>query len=97
MPRVGGLDCQLEHGYRIVNDVVENGVSGGLAVEQRPQLWNAIEKLRSGHIQALIIRELDRLGRRLDTAALIEELSSYGDGVLFVAVRQLFNLVKGKN
>lgn len=91
-PQQERLDDQLaecrkwaeEHGYRIVNDVVENGVSGGLPVEQRPQLWNAIEKLRSGQIQALIIRELDRLGRRLDTAALVEELSAFGDGVLFV-------------
>jgi len=91
-PHQERLDDQLaecrkwaeEHGYRIVTEVVENGVSGGLAVEERPQLSKAIEQLRAGHIQALITRELDRLGRRLDTAALVEELSAYGDGVQFV-------------
>ena len=91
-PKHERLDDQLkecrkwaeEHEYRVVTEVVENGVSGGLAVEERPQLWKAIEQLRAGHIQALITRELDQLGRRLDTAALVEELSAYGDGVQFV-------------
>lgn len=72
-----------ENGYTVVSEVVENGVSGGTPVEKRPDLWRAIEQLRLGRIQAIIVRELDRLGRRLDTSALVEELAQYGDGVLF--------------
>ena len=67
-PQHERLDDQLnecckwaeENQYRVIADVVENGVSRGRAVEERPQLVKAIEQLRAGHIQALITRELDR-------------------------------------
>jgi DNA invertase Pin-like site-specific DNA recombinase len=63
---------------------IENDVSGSLSPVDRPVLKRALGALSSGQVQVLVLRDLDRLGRRLDTAQLIEEHQRYGDGIQFV-------------
>lgn len=91
-PNSERLDDQLaecrkwaeDHGYTVVGEVVENGVSGGKPIRQRAPAHRALEQLRAGQVNVVIWREIDRMGRRFDTAETIEEYQRYGDGIVFV-------------
>lgn len=64
--------------------VLENGISGGRPISERPAVDQALAALRAGKVQAVVWREIDRMGRRFDTAEIIEEHQRYQDGVIFV-------------
>src|SRR5712691_1932136 len=86
--RGDSLDAQVEEcrswtaakGYTVAAQHVwiEDDVSGSLSPVDRPVLKRALGALSSGQVQVLVLRDLDRLGRRLDTAQLIEEHQRYG-------------------
>lgn len=80
------IECRKlaeDDGYTVVEEVIENGISGGLPFSKRPDAARVLGMLCEGKIQAVIWRELDRMGRRYDTAETIEEHQQYGDGILF--------------
>jgi len=59
-------------GVPLLTTFVDAGVSGGLALEQRPALLAALEAIGAG--DALIIAKRDRLGRSVLNVAMIERL-----------------------
>lgn len=57
----------------LAESFIDAGVSGGLALEQRPALVAAIHALRRGDV--LVIAKRDRLGRDVLNVAMIERLA----------------------
>jgi len=76
------------HGYSVHPSHIftEEDVSGRLDPELRGPLQQAWGLLTSGAIDAVIVRDYSRLGRRLDTAQLVQNARAYGRGFLFVRV-----------
>jgi DNA invertase Pin-like site-specific DNA recombinase len=76
-----GLDAQTacivasaaKLGLAVAETFTDRGVSGGLALEQRPALLAAINALNRG--DALIVAKRDRLGRDVLNVAMIERLA----------------------
>ncbi len=65
-------DAAPAYGY-MLDRVVLDSVSGGVAPEKRPGMVEALARLRSGGAQCLVVTKLDRLSRRtLDSLRLIE-------------------------
>lgn len=65
-------DAAPAYGY-MLDSVVLDSVSGGVAPEKRPGMVEALGRLRSGGAQCLVVTKLDRLSRRtLDSLRLIE-------------------------
>lgn len=65
-------DAAPAYGY-MLDRVVLDSVSGGVAPEKRPGMVEALARLRSGEAQCLVVTKLDRLSRRtLDSLRLIE-------------------------
>ena len=56
----------------VVQTFTDAGVSGGLALDQRPGLLAALDQLRSG--DTLLVAKRDRLGRDVLNVAMIERL-----------------------
>lgn len=54
-----------EHGHDVVSVFVDDGLSGRLAVEQRPGLLAALMALEDGQADGLVVHRLDRLAREL--------------------------------
>jgi DNA invertase Pin-like site-specific DNA recombinase len=61
-------------GVALGETFTDAGISGGLALEQRPALLAAIEALRKG--DTLIVAKRDRLGRDVLNVAMIERLAA---------------------
>lgn len=67
-----GLDVQRERcraqaiakGWAIVGEYSDEGLSGTLDVAQRPALASLMAEAEAGHIDAIIVLALDRLGRK---------------------------------
>ena len=59
-------------GLTLCQTFTDAGLSGGLALEQRPALLNAIDLLRTGDV--LVVAKRDRLGRDVLNVAMIERL-----------------------
>jgi len=53
------------HGHHVVATYSDPGLSGRLPAAQRPGLADALEALEMGDIDALVVRDLDRLAREL--------------------------------
>jgi DNA invertase Pin-like site-specific DNA recombinase len=53
------------HGMRVVRVMREKAVSGATPAEERPALMDALRLLKDGHVNALLIPNLDRLAREL--------------------------------
>lgn len=51
------------HGHHVVKVYTDAGLSGALPVTERPGLADALEALEVGTIDALVMRDLDRLAR----------------------------------
>ena len=67
--------CKL-HGIKLIDIKADEGISGGTL--NRPGLQTALEMLRRGRANTLIVAKLDRLSRSLkDVCTLVEEL--FGD------------------
>lgn len=69
-----GLDVQRQaikkwakaNGHRLVTVLAdEGGVSGAKELDDRPALGDALEMIRSGQIEAVLVHKLDRLARDL--------------------------------
>jgi DNA invertase Pin-like site-specific DNA recombinase len=80
-----------ENRYDVVDETIEDGVSGALPVDHRPELQRGLELLRSGHADAYVWRGNDRLGRRADTGQLIESHRIFGEGIIFSRVPKIQN------
>jgi len=75
----------LERGYAIVEELAEDirGASG--ADLDLPQLTRALDLARAGAFDVLVVREIDRLARRLAKQLLVEEsLTGVGVAVEYV-------------
>lgn len=59
-------------GLELVKTFVDAGVSGGLAIEDRPVLLDAVAALRRGDV--VLVAKRDRLGRDVIALAMIERL-----------------------
>lgn len=70
-------------GYTVPDWAVtrEDGVSGGLPIQERPELMRGLDLLRSARVAVYYWRSLDRLGRRADTYQLVLDHQSHGDGI----------------
>ncbi len=53
------------HGLKLTDVVRDEGVSGTLEAVQRPGLAEALARIESGEVEALLVPRLDRLARRL--------------------------------
>lgn len=53
------------NGHTVVAHYTDPGLSGALSASERPGLVDALEALSSGAIDALVLRDLDRLAREL--------------------------------
>lgn len=76
-------------GYKVLDELREDGVSGGLPLDWRPELLRGLELLRSGRVQCIIYRAPDRLGRRADTGQVIVDHRVFADGIRFVRTPQI--------
>lgn len=80
MQRIATKEFAESHGWLIVNEVSEKGVSGykNLAVD-RDVLVGVLDDARNGKFDILLVFMLDRLGRKsFDTPSVVMELASYG-------------------
>jgi DNA invertase Pin-like site-specific DNA recombinase len=59
-------------GLELSNTFIDAGVSGGLAIEERPVLLDAVASLKRGDV--LLVAKRDRLGRDVIAVAMIERL-----------------------
>jgi DNA invertase Pin-like site-specific DNA recombinase len=64
--------CAARLGLPLANIVIDAGVSGRVAIEDRPALLDAVSSLRRGDV--LLVAKRDRLGRDVIAVALIERL-----------------------
>ena len=74
-PEAQRHDCELwarQHGVGIIETFVDQGVSGGTELENRPSLMAALAALRTHGAGVLLIAKRDRLARDVAVAALIE-------------------------
>ena len=77
-----------EHGYDSLNYYMDNGYSG--LNYNRPALSRLEADIQAGRIGAVIVRNVDRIGRNIfETAYWIEQLRK--KGIAFVAVDMIFN------
>lgn len=53
----------VERGYKLVETIQDDGVSGTLPLEQRPGGRRLLELCRSGKVAALVVYRADRIGR----------------------------------
>ncbi len=76
------------HGYTVEPGHVftEVDISGRLDPELRGALQQAWSLLATGAVDAIIVRDYSRLGRRLDTAQLVQNSRAHGRGIIFVRV-----------
>lgn len=90
-----GLDAQaaqgsayvLSQGWGGAEQVVDAGVSGAVAPDERPGLGSALAKLDGGGADVLVAASLSRLGRRvLDVLALAERARDRGWGLVVLDV-----------
>lgn len=58
-------ECSKRVGFRLVATTRDEGVSGGLEVEERPGLAEALAMLEAGEANVLVVARLDRLARKL--------------------------------
>jgi hypothetical protein len=74
------------NGYSVTPSHVfrEENVSGRLDPDLRGPLQAAWTLLEGHKVDALIVRDYSRLGRRLDTAQLVQNSRAYGQGIVFV-------------
>jgi DNA invertase Pin-like site-specific DNA recombinase len=70
--------------WRIVGEYVDPGISGGLAIEERPGLVAALTAIERGKASGLIVAKLDRLSRSAADAAMLLE-RAIRDGWALVA------------
>ncbi len=76
--------CEM-YGWHVVDVFADEGLSGTLEPEARPGLSAALDLIRGGWADALVVHKLDRLARSVRIAnQLIEEFQRRG--VAFVAV-----------
>lgn len=68
----------------------DDGVSGTIAPEQRPDMHRLIEDIEDGKIKALIVKSLDRTGRTIDSIHYILQLVTRC-GITFVAINEQFD------
>lgn len=89
-----GLDAQRAtveawastQGVSVVAWCVDEGISGGAALEARPDLVRAIGLLREHRAGSLVVAKRDRLARDVIVAAMVERLAAdAGASVLSVA------------
>ena len=74
-PEAQKHDCELwarQQGVGIVETFIDQGVSGGTDLENRPNLLAALAALRQHGAGVLLIAKRDRLARDVAVAALIE-------------------------
>mgnify|MGYP000849697595 FL=1 len=74
-PEAQKHDCELwarQQGVGIVETFIDQGVSGGAELENRPNLLAALAALRQHGAGVLLIAKRDRLARDVAVAALIE-------------------------
>lgn len=62
-----------QRGYVIVGEYADDGVSGAIPIDKRPELKRALADLGSNHADRLIVAKLDRLARNVRVALEIEE------------------------
>jgi DNA invertase Pin-like site-specific DNA recombinase len=73
------------HGHRVVAVCSDEGVSGGNGVEDRVGLPLALEVLRDGRAEGMLVARLDRLARALTVQeAILAKVWAFG-GALFTA------------
>lgn len=77
-----------EHGYDSLNYYMDNGYSG--LNYDRPALLRLEADIQAGRIGAVIVRNVDRIGRNIfETAHWIEQLRK--KGIPFIAADMTFN------
>jgi DNA invertase Pin-like site-specific DNA recombinase len=75
-----------EHGHEIVAAMADNGVSGKVDADDRPGLAAALIEVEDGRADGVVVRELDRLARKLHVQeAALERVWAAGGRVFEVA------------
>jgi DNA invertase Pin-like site-specific DNA recombinase len=69
----------------VVEWCIDQGVSGGAALEARPELARALVRLSELQAGVLIVAKRDRLARDVIVAALVEKLAANGGAVVLSA------------
>jgi DNA invertase Pin-like site-specific DNA recombinase len=72
-------------GVNIVEWCTDEGVSGGAALEARPDLARALVRLKDHRAGALIVAKRDRLARDVIVAAMVEKLAANVGAVVLSA------------
>jgi site-specific DNA recombinase len=88
-----GLDVQRDHvedfcrqeRLELVETYIDPGVSGTTPLEARPGLSAALEDVRSGRVEAVVVARFDRLARDALTALLIERDFQRAGGTILSA------------
>lgn len=71
---------------RVVDWCIDEGVSGGAALDARPELARALALLREHRAGVLVVAKRDRLARDVIVAAMVEKLAAnVGAAILSVA------------
>lgn len=74
------------HGFELDRVEVDAGVSGKLPPRRRPALARALDAVRGGEVDGLVVLKLDRLSRSTkDTLALVEDAERAGWRLLSVS------------
>jgi len=85
-----GLDVQRDsvkkwakaHGHKLVVVLADEGVSGVKELDDRPALGDALELVRSGEVEGVVVPKLDRLARDLIVQeTLLAEIRRHGGQV----------------
>jgi DNA invertase Pin-like site-specific DNA recombinase len=72
-------------GHRLVRLASDNGRSGALPETERPGLLDALQAVRSGEAEGIVVTSLDRLARALTVQeAVLAKAWSYGTSVFTV-------------
>ena len=74
-----------QHGYEIIDEYVDENISGTIPIDKRPALKRALKALADNQADRLIVSKLDRLARNVRVALEIDEdyATRHGWGIVF--------------